>query len=154
MNAINKQKRASLDQYWLTWPSIWLDRNSWNKWMKKIFSSSCLDLCLIVDIHLLLWSLFYTLTLNSYFELIRPHYRLQRSYIFTSVCHTVQRVGVSAWHSPWADTSPRHASPPGQTYPMTRHPPGQIPLTDGYCCRWYTSYWNVFLPRPHEKILK
>ena len=35
---------------------------------------------------------------------------------------------------PWADT------PPG------RHLPGQtLPPPNGYCCGWYTSYWNAFL---------
>ena len=75
--------------------------------MKKIFSSFCPDLCLIVDIHLLLWSLFYTLTLNSYYELIRHPFIIVRNVIiftarkrslgqgniFTPVCHSVHREG-------------------------------------------------------------
>ena len=37
------------------------------------------------------------------------------------------------------------------TTPQNRHPPGagtppqQAPPPDGYCCRWYASYWNAFL---------
>ena len=39
---------------------------------------------------------------------------------------------------PWADT-PHGQAPPGQT------PPWAETLPDGYCSRWYASYWKTFL---------
>ena len=44
-------------------------------------------------------------------------------------------------HSPRAGTS-RPGTPPEQAPPQSWHP---HPPADGYCCGWYTSYWNAFL---------
>ena len=41
-------------------------------------------------------------------------------------------------------TPPPRADTPGQT-PLGRHPLGRHLPADGFCCRWYTSYWNAFL---------
>ena len=38
--------------------------------------------------------------------------------------------------------------PPGKT-PLGRHPP---PPGDGYCSRWYASYWNAFLLLPANVV--
>ena len=48
---------------------------------------------------------------------------------------------------------PPAGTPSGQVHPLGRytHPPSRYtpgrytPTTDGYCCRWYASYWNAFL---------
>ena len=73
-------------------------------------------------------------------------------------------------HTPWKDTSlgrqllgrhplsrhPQADTPLGRphlqadTHPSDRHAPGQTPQVDtrslnGYCNRWYTSYWNALL---------
>ena len=31
------------------------------------------------------------------------------------------------------------------TQGVSQHALRQIPPADGYCCRWYASYWNAFL---------
>ena len=36
-------------------------------------------------------------------------------------------------------------TPPGQTPPQADTPLGRHRPADGYCCRWYASYWNAFL---------
>ena len=58
-----------------------------------------------------------------------------QGYVFTGVCDSVHRGGLSSMH--WGDT-PRQ-TPPGQTLPLGRHPP------DGHCSERYASYWNAFL---------
>ena len=57
---------------------------------------------------------------------------LRKGYVFTIVCHSVQRVGGLADTHLWADTTAEQTpywadSTPGQTPPWA-DPPGQIPL--------------------------
>ena len=58
--------------------------------------------------------------------------------LFTGVCVSQHALGQTP---PWADIS-QHAL--GQTLPPLQ--------ADGYCCGWYTSYWNSFLLPPANKV--
>ena len=93
-------------------------------------------------------------------------YHLQRSckgYVFTPVC--LSKGGSASVHAgipPPEHAPPRSRQLPGGGTPWSRHTPSlgagtpppweqapphqeQHPPADGYCCRWYASYWNTFL---------
>ena len=94
-------------------------------------------------------------TLNAFIrakipDFYRPQTKLQKGYVFTSVCqefcpqegsvvHPLGRPPIGRHtplgrHTQWADTPPVQ-TPPGQTHPQA----------DGYCSGRYASYWNAFL---------
>ena len=86
-------------------------------------------------------------------------YRLQRScegYVFTRVCQSFCSWGVCYpnMHCRWYPTMPcnRGVCLGGllqwvcsQGGAFSRGGCGDPPKADGYCCRWYASYWNAFL---------
>ena len=53
-----------------------------------------------------------------------PATKLGQGYIFTGVCDSVRGGGCLLWRGAWSQ--------------------GETPQ-DGYCCGWYTSYWNAVL---------
>ena len=67
--------------------------------------------------------------------------------------------------TPGADTPTPGADTPQADTPLEQTPPEADPLrssptsqqqtppgTDGYCCGWYTSYWNAFLLPPADEV--
>ena len=56
-----------------------------------------------------------------------PATKLGQAYVFTGVCHSVNRGGGGVCLSACWDTPPRADMPPEQTLPWSRHPPEQTP---------------------------
>ena len=75
--------------------------------------------------------------------------------IFTPVCHSVHRAGLSQCMLGYHHPPPRTRHPPGADPPGTRHPPPEqsracweIRSTSGR----YASYWNAILFKVHSIV--
>ena len=73
------------------------------------------------------------------------NYRLQqylrKGYVFTGVCLSTRGRCTPPWQADTPAYAPTRQTPPGRQTPLGRH----HPPADGYCSRWYASYWNAFL---------